>query len=381
MSERIRILHCLSYVATGGVERRRLILARGLPRERYEQRLVARSASGPISDELRAAGVPVDLVGGTSFFDVRAYARGIRIARDFRPHIVHGAVFEGVGLAVALGHAVGATVVVEETSHAINRSRAGHALFRALAFSADACVAISPAVASYLEKVTRVPTARITVIENGAVEPRVDAGVTRESSRRALGLAENDFVVGCVCRLVDDSNKRVSDLIRALALLAPGEPRLRLLVVGDGLQRAMLEQLALQLGVAGRVAFAGHREDVGNCYVAMDVFALVSRNEGFGLVAPEAMFCSLPVVATRVGGLVNIVVDGVTGKLIPPCEPVAIAQALNELIHDPELCLRMGQAGRVRAHERFSAARYTRDVERFYQRLLDVRGTSRRGAA
>ena len=139
------------------------MLARQLDRERYEQRLVARSASGPIADELRAAGVPVDLLGGTGFFDARAFARGIRIARAFRPHIVHGAVFEGVGLAVVLGRAVGATVVVEETSHAVNRSWAGHALFRALALSAHACVAISPAVARYLEQVTHLPSSRITV--------------------------------------------------------------------------------------------------------------------------------------------------------------------------------------------------------------------------
>jgi glycosyltransferase involved in cell wall biosynthesis len=325
--------------------------------------------------------VPVDLLGGTRFFDARAFTRGIQVARAFRPHIVHGAVFEGVGLAVVLGRAVGATVVVEETSHAVNRSWAGHALFRALAASAHACVAISPAVKGYLEQVTHVPSSRITVIENGTVEPRIGAGVTRESARQALGLGADDFVVGTVCRLVDDSNKRVSDLIRAVALLANTVPRLRLLVVGDGLQRPMLEELAASLAVRERIVFAGHREDVGNCYVAMDVFALVSRNEGFGLVAPEAMFCGLPVLATRVGGLVDIVLDGVTGVLVPPCEPAAIAQALARFSHDSELCRRLGQAGMERAHARFSAARYAGDVDRFYQRLLQARATSRRGAA
>jgi len=379
MNERTRILHCLAYVATGGVERRRLILGRELDARRYEQRLVARSASGPISDELRGAGVPVDLVGGTGFFDARAFARGIQIAREFRPHVVHGAVFEGVGLAVAIGRAVGATVVVEETSHAVNRSWTGHALFRALALSAHACVAISPAVAEYLEQVTRVPRSRITVIENGALEPKIDPGVTRESARRSFGIPEDDFVVGTVCRLVDDAHKRVSDLIRAVALLAPNHPRLRLLVVGDGLQRPMYEGLARSLGVAENVIFAGHREDVGNCYVAMDVFALASRREGFGLVAPEAMFCGLPVVATRVGGLVDIVRDGETGILIPPDEPAAIARAITRLAQDSELARRMGQAGLERARERFGSARYARDVDLFYQRLIETRATPRRG--
>jgi glycosyltransferase involved in cell wall biosynthesis len=270
-------------------------------------------------------------------------------------------------------------VVVEETSHAVNRSWGGHALFRALALSAHACVAISPAVAEYLEDVTHVPRSRITVIENGAFEPKITPGVTRETARPSLGLADEHFVVGTVCRLVDDANKRVSDLIRAVALLSPANPQLRLLVVGDGLQRPMLEELARSLCVQDKVLFAGHREDVGNCYVSMDVFALVSRNEGFGLVAPEAMFCGLPVVATRVGGLVNIVRDGETGILIPPGDPWAIANALATLARDPELARRMGHAGLKRARERFSAARYAGDVDRFYQRLMETRATPRRG--
>jgi glycosyltransferase involved in cell wall biosynthesis len=342
---------------------------------------VARSASGTVSEQLRAQGVQVDLLGGSGFFDFAAFARGIRIAREFRPHIVHGAVFEGVGLAVALGWAVGAKVVVEETSHAVNRSRSGHALFRALASAADACVAISPAVADYLETVTRVPKSKIVVIENGTNSPTVSPETTRASARAAFGLPASAFVLGSVCRLVDDSNKRVSDLIRALALLVDSPVPVWLLVVGDGLQRPMLEQLARDLGVQDRVVFAGHRDDVGNCYAAMDAFALVSRNEGFGLVAPEAMFCSLPVIATRVGGLVGIVVDGETGILIPPATPTAIADAVRRLSADPGLCDKMGRAGRERAKLRFSAERYAADVDQFYRRLLAPRGPGRASLA
>jgi L-malate glycosyltransferase len=377
-TRRVRVLHSLAAVTFGGVEQRRLILARELDRERYEQLIIAREASGWLAGALREHGVHVVVVGGVhSLLDGRALWRSIAVARDFRPDIVHGAVFEGISAAVAAGRLSGARVVVEETSHATNRSARGHALFRAFAAGADACVAVSPAVGEYLYEVTNVPRSKITVITNGVTAPRVPSREDALRIRTALGLTHDAFVVGTVGRIDDDDHKRYSDLVRAVELTKTSLPELRLLVVGEGRQRQELEQLAQQLGVADRVCFTGARSDVGSMYAVMDVFSLVSDREAFGLVLPEAMMCSLPVVATAVGGMKDIVVHDKTGLLVAPREPAEIASAISRLHASPALRDAFGKAGKARAVEHYGAARYARDVDQFYQRLLSARSRGR----
>jgi glycosyltransferase involved in cell wall biosynthesis len=146
--------------------------------------------------------------------------------------------------------------------------------------------------------------------------------------------------------------------------------QLHLVIVGDGPERGNMEALARSLGVDGRVRFAGYREDVGNAYGAMDVFALVSAREGFGLVVAEAMLAELPVIATAVGGIRDIVEPGQSGLLIDPKDPAAVAGAIRELYGDPALRQRLASAGQRRAREHFSAERYAADVDAFYRRLL-----------
>jgi len=376
-ARRIRVLHCLAAVGYGGVECRRLLLARHLDAMRFEQRIVTRGTIGPLADEIRSAGVEVISVGGGSPFRPRALWLATREARRFRPDIVHGAVFEGLGLAVVAGHATRASIVIEESSHATNRSRRGHALFRGLVAASDACVAVSPAVGEYLTSVTHVPPRKITVITNGVLAPRMPDPAELGELRRSVGLSEDAFVVGSVGRLDDDAHKRYSDLLRAVSLLAPDVPKLQLLLVGGGRLRQYYENLARELGIAERVVFAGLRSDVERMYALMHVFALVSDREAFGLVVPEAMLCGLPVVATAVGGLRDIVDDMRTGILVPPRSPARVAAALRTLHDNPELRASMGSAGTERARRHFSAERYAADVARFYERLFERRARAR----
>jgi L-malate glycosyltransferase len=364
------VLHSLSWIAGGGVERRRLLLARLLDRRRYEQRIVARSCKHGVAEALRAEGIEVIEIGDGRVFEPRVMMRAIRAAREFRPHIVHGAVFEGVAAAVVAGRACGAKVIVEETSHATNRSRAGHALFRGLAGLSHACVAISPAVGDYLVSTTGIARNKVTVIPNGVFSP-TESSVPRAELREAFGLRAASFVVGTVCRLDDDTHKRVSDLLRAMFLLND-LGNLELLIVGDGRQRQEFERLSAELGLEQRVRFAGYCDDVGSAYAVMDLFALASAREGFGLVVAEAMLAGLPVVATNVGGIRDIVDDGKTGILVPPFEPPELARAIRRLYESAALRLAMANAGTERARERFGAERYARDVSELYQRVLGL---------
>jgi glycosyltransferase involved in cell wall biosynthesis len=283
---------------------------------------------------------------------------------------VHGAVFEGLGVAVVAGRLSRARVVIEETSFATNRSPRGHALYRSLVAASDACVAISPAVRDYLRDVTGVPEAKITLVPNGAIAPTLPTPELAASIRASLGIGAGAFVVGTVARLTDDNVKRVSDLVRATAQLRDVCPELRLLVVGGGADQAMLAELAKSLRVDERVILTGHREDIGNLYAVMQVFALVSAREGFGLAVAEAMLCNLAVIGSNIGGIKDLVEPDKTGILVPAHDPSAIAEAILRLRGDDVLRSSFGNAGRLRAELYFSAQRYADDVDAFYTKLL-----------
>ena len=368
MNTPLRILHVLPWLRSGGVERRRLQLAQRLGAG-FVQQVVCLSGGGPLVDDLRAAGTPVICLGSRPTWSPTLLADVATVVRAFEPDVVHGAVFEGCTLAVLGGKLGGAPhILVEETSFAVDRSSRGHALFRWLAGKADRCVAISPAVAGALVTLTKVPAAHIVTVTNGVELPVVTEA--RAVVRERFGIPHGALVVGAVGRLGDESNKRFADLIEAFQRARRNRSNIHLLIVGEGQDRKTLETLARQHSSGSAIHFSGYRYDTGSMYSAMDIFALASAREGFGLVVAEAMRMGLPVVATAVGGIPGIVVDGETGFLVPPLRPAALAEKLEILMNDAALRRRFGEAGRQRADAHFSAERYVADVATLYHAVV-----------
>ena len=371
--ERVRVLHILPWIASGGVERRRLLLARTLG-ERFDQTIYSLSARGPIPDEMRAAGMPVETAGTGTLKSVKALQKLIATTRAVRPHIIHGAVFEGVQMAVLAGLACRVPViVVEETSYSVTRGNRGQQLFRYLSKAADACVAISPAVGEYLVSGTGVSPDKVRVIQNSVDPPRTATKQEANALRRRLGIPRDAFVVGTVARLIDDSNKRTSDLIHGAAL-AMKRVDMHLMVVGDGSAQAALEALANELGIADRTHFVGYQRDVGLYYRAMDVFALLSREEGFGLVVIEAMHSGVPTLTTRGGGLRDIAVENVTGAFVDVGDRAAVAEAIERFAGDPKLTKKMGGAAARRATSDFAPEDYVAGIRDMYEELIAAKG-------
>ena len=368
---KIKVLHSLFRVGSGGVEQRRLSLARKLDPERYDQKLICTDAWGGLPEQFTDAGCEVIDVGQIRHIaDFHVYRNALKHIQQWRPDIIHGAVYEGVAIAAVAGRLLRVPAIIgEETSDPKNRRWTGHLLYRFLAGLTHHMVAVSPAVREYLCETLRLPAGMVSVVNNG-VDERPPANKQEvELVRERFGLRSQDFVIGTVGRLVDE-HKRVSDLIRALALLqVRGMRNARLLVVGDGPDREGLSNLASALGVRESVHFTGYTADPQPFYAVMDVFALASAAEAFGLVLVEAMFASLPVIATRVGGIPGVVEDGRTGVLLPPYSPERFAEELSRLATDETVRREMGTRGQQRARAEFSADRYVTDVDRLYQRL------------
>ncbi|MCI5128214.1 MAG: hypothetical protein D3907_06865 [Candidatus Electrothrix sp. AUS3] len=228
------MLHCLEAVWSGGVEQRRLILAQKLDTAYYKQALLCTQAIGGLPPQFDAAGCPVYEVGVfNGILDRTPYIRTLRIIRQFKPHIIHGAVYEGVALAAIAGRLGRVPVIIgEETSDPVNRRWTGHLLYRLFCSMTHQMVAVSPAVQDYLLKTIHVPASKVTLINNGVLQrpPASDQQVLE--IQKKYRLTPEHFVIGTVGRLLDDTHKRTSDLIRAFPLLSQSCPEARLLIVG-----------------------------------------------------------------------------------------------------------------------------------------------------
>jgi glycosyltransferase involved in cell wall biosynthesis len=211
------------------------------------------------------------------------------------------------------------------------------------------------------------------------IAPLLNVGPPNAAARAAHRFPPDAFVIGYVGRFAPI--KDLGTLVRAFATVAERLPHARLLLVGGGETRASLERETMALGVSGRVVFAGWLNTLAAVYEACDVVALSSLNEGTPLALIEAMAAGRPVVATAVGGVPDLVEEGVTGLLVPAGDSVALAAALVRLGEDECERAKMGTAGRARARVHFDPARATSEVMRVYSDSLTAkRGHARRAA-
>jgi glycosyltransferase involved in cell wall biosynthesis len=195
-------------------------------------------------------------------------------------------------------------------------------------------------------------------------------------ARREFGIPADAALVGIVARL--DPVKALDILFAALSEVRKAVPAVRLLIVGDGPLRDELQDLAGQMGLSESVIFAGFRSDVPRVMWAIDVGVLCSHREGLSTVLLEYMAARKPVVATDVGGNAEVVVDGVTGLLVPAGEVQPLAAALTDVLVHPQRAEAMGEAGRERADAVFSAETIVRRIEALYEELLARKGIAMR---
>jgi len=233
--------------------------------------------------------------------------------------------------------------------------------------AASGLIACSRAVKQTAEEVGY-PSDRIHVIYNAVDPSRFVPRRPPLEVRSELGLSLDDPMVLSVAHFAP--KKGHVDLVAAIPEILTQFPRTRFVWVGEGSRRPRLEQLLRRRGLTGRVLFLGYRNDVADLMHACDLFVLPSHSEPMGIVYCEAMLMGKPVVACRSGGTPEVVEDGVTGLLVPPRNPAAVAAAITALLGDADRRRALGTAGRERAHRRFSYAQMLDAVEHIYERYI-----------
>lgn len=236
-----------------------------------------------------------------------------------------------------------------------------------LARLATRTIAISEVVKARLQRWPRAHS-RCVVVSNGLDLEAFRSQTDQRQVRESLQIPADARLIGTVGRLVPE--KGHAYLLEAIAQLRRHCPSLWLLVVGDGPERATLEQKARELGIANRTHFTGHRTDIPDLLSAMEVFILPSVAEEFGRVLIEAMAMERPVVATAAGGVPEVVEEHVTGLLVRPADPSALADSVQLLLTDPLRAQIMGKAGRQRVETHFTSRLHAQRIEQVYAEVL-----------
>ena len=357
MPEPIRLAVVTSTLAVGGAEQLLLDLLARLDRDRFAIRLAFLQADpGPIGREAMGLGLPSTTGLRQGRLDP---ACPWRLWRWFRGHDIEVvlAINHVDVLLYGLPAAKAALAAFVNWENETGRRYAAHALtmaVRRLALArVDRVVAAAEGHKAYIERAEAVPASRIAVIHNGVAPSRSASALSRAEARQCLGLAATTPVVVQTAALRPDKAHEV--MLEALAAVRTRLPEAVVLLAGDGPRRGALAALAGRLGLGEACRFLGVRRDIGDILAAADVFALSSAplQETLSVAAIEAMFAGLPVVATAVGSMDEIVAEGETGRLVPPGDPEALAEALIGLLVDPEAARRLGRHGARLAGERF----------------------------
>lgn len=348
-----------------GGEQQVLYLTTGLARRGHGVTVACQPGS-PLAQRARAAGLDVAEVrmrGEADFVAVWALRRLIRRGGFDIVHM-HTSHAHSLGCAAAALARQGKTVV----SRRVDFGVAGHPL-SALKYrhGVDRYIAISEAIRQVL--VTGgVDEGRIAVVPSG-IDPGRFEGVTAGRFREEFGLDPEARVIGNVAALVDHKGQRY--LVAAMPRVLAAEPKAHLFILGEGALRPALEQQVAELGLEDSVTLTGFRADVAQWLAFFEVFVMASHLEGLCTSVLDALAMGLPVVATKAGGLPEIVEHETTGLLVPPKEPAPLADALVRLLRDGNLRQRLGQAGRQRVEERFTAERMVEGTLGVYDEVMD----------
>ena len=361
-----RVLYIVDHLGLGGAQSS---LVDTLPRLRehgYEPVVLALHKLGDAADSLRDAGVPVQSLGTSAVTLPFSLGRAVGQARALKASLVDAHLCVSSALGAHVARRLGLPLVVHVHNQVSSEDVLRRWFLRQGFRAASAAVCVSRAVADSVRMFMPGASMRVVTIYNPFDWSALDrpGGV---DARVEWGIGADEGVVVFAGRLA--YQKGLDVLLSAWANLLRNR-RARLLILGDGPLRARLEARARSLGLAASVIFAGYRTNVPAIVRTCDVFVLSSRFEGLPVAVAEAMAVGVPVVASAVGGVPEIVTPEVTGLLVPPEDPHALSAALSRILDDEDLRRRLSEAARARVQQLFSRDGSVRDLADLYSHIL-----------
>ena len=375
----IRLLKAVTVFAPGGTEGQVHNFVRTMDHSRFDLRFACLKKWGCYLKELEERQIPVEEYRIKSLYKPDTLRLQLRLAahlRQERIQIVHSYNFYSNMFAIPAARLAGVPVVIASVrDQGVYMTAAQKLAQRWVCRLADKVLVNADSIRDWLAG-EGFPRDRVLTIRNGIDLRPFEAAAGASSIRREYGIAADAPLVVMLSRL--NPKKGIDDYFKAAVEVSRRHPAARFLMVGEKLTakgpdmeyKAELQRLSSSLGLDGKLIFTGHRNDVPQLLAETDVSVLPSHSEGISNSLLESMAAGVPVVATRVGGIPELVEDGVTGFLVPPREPRQLAGAINRILDDRHLHDSFSRAARRRVRERFSLERMVRDTESLYLELL-----------
>ena len=330
---------------------------------------------GRLKIEIAKLGIPVTVFPESHWGSAKIFLELLRNFKNSKIHLVHTHKYKDTILAAPAAKMYGIPRVVR-TVHGLREPFSGLDAFKMHLYEAvestvhRCCVDSIIGVSSQIESKYKAEggVSRVTCIRNGIDLEGKPVQTDRCRTRKDLGVDSGTCLIGTVGRLTPV--KGISCLLEAARLLLGQGANVKVLVVGDGSIRKDLEAQAHDLGISENVVFLGHREDTGELLQALDIFVLPSLSEGVPMALLEAMAASRAVVASRVGGVPEIVEDGFQGFLVEPMDVKGLVEKCLRLMESPDLSRRMGEQARKRVEREFSATAMADRIVSVYRDLL-----------
>ena len=369
-------IHTLPVISGSGINT--LLTMTGLDEDRYEVEFAC-AVGGPLVDEVANRGIkfhPIrNFVQRISVYnDLMALLELVRLMRRQRYDIVHTHNSKA-GFIGRLAAKIARVPIIVHTIHGFAFHEFEKPPWRILFIClekfasrfTDKLITISePLKKRGLDLGIGKPSQYITIYSGIEID-RFKLNFDVEKKKQEFGIKPNDFVIGAVSKLWKGKGHRC--ILHAAKRVVTKVPNVKFMFVGEGYLKEELERLVKQLGVSDYVIFTGFRTDIPEVTAVFDISVLASFFEGMGRVLLEAMVLGKPVIASRVGGIVDVVDDGKTGILVPPNDSAALAEAMIMLLSDGELRKKMGKAGKEKIDAKFSAKTMVNQIEKVYEEL------------
>ena len=367
----VKIVYFITELSIGGAQTALYRLLKGMNRERYDLHVVCLyNGDSYIAEQIRALSIPVYDLGMDSKVRLDAFVRLFWYLKSDKPSILHTWMFHANIPGRLIGRFARVPVIIS-SERTMGQEGFIRRLFNRVTVSlVDRVICVSRSVADFAAQTIKIPKSKLLVVPNGITLAEYDNLPGRESARAAFKLDAHAVIIGAIGR--PRPVKGYEILLDAFARVALVDSTAHLLFVGEGPSRLILKTKVSSLGLNERVTFLDDQIDITRLLPAINLLAIPSLFEGMPNVALEAMAAGLPIIATSVGGTPEVVVDGKTGYLVPPRNPDALADAILKLLDNPDLCLRMGRAGRERVKKHFSIERTIKKTEQIYEDLLAV---------
>jgi len=369
----IRVALVIPTMDRGGAEKQLSLLARNLPADRFDVHVILLTRDGPRSSELRAAGIPVTLVGKQRRADPSAFWRLRRVLSKLKPDIVHTWLFAANSFGRAAAKMVGVRTIIASERSVDPWKRGSHFFIdRRLAQLTTAITTNSTAVRDFYA-LHGIDPELFRVIPNG-IEPPRRSPISRADALERLSVPPERKLVLAIGRLC--AQKRYRDLIWAAELLASAREDTTLVIIGDGPQSGELLRFRDAVSTPHNVRLAGARADVAELLPHADLFWLGSGYEGQSNALMEAMQAGIPVVATDIPGTRDLISDGQTGALVGVGDAADFARKSIALLDDPNRAAALAAAAREKIERDFSVANMVGRHAELYRGLTALAETT-----